>query len=245
MKQGGLIIAGLVLMFSLTLAPVAAQNKSVNFETYILDDFDNRESAEWTWTAVGSKFITDGYPVLKYFDGMPNAIRVMQNQSDGEYKILGVQFKFNRKGDNWVDIIPVKANDDGEDAPYEIPFKGVVSRLDMWVWGAGYNYELQALVRDCFGRVHTLSFGWLNHEGWKNMSVNVPTSLAQKSRYFSDTQNMTLVALRIRTKPTERVDDFYIFFDQFKALTDTFMPSYDGFELVGTDFNDSNEQGAQ
>ena len=110
MKQGGLIIAGLVLLFSLCVLPVAAQTRSVNYETYIVDNFDNPDASEWTWIAAGSKFTTKGYPVLKYFDGMPNAIRVMQTNAEGGYKFLGMEVKFDRKGDNWVDIVPVKKN---------------------------------------------------------------------------------------------------------------------------------------
>lgn len=236
MKQGGLIIAGLVLMFALCALPLAAQSRSVNYETYIVDDFDSPDESEWTWVAAGSKFKTEGFPRLKYFDGMPNALRVMQSSSDGGYKILGLEVKFDRKGDNWVDIVPVRKDSGDEVVPYEIPFKGRITRLDLWVWGANYSYALEILVRDCNGRVHTIPVGLVNHEGWKNMSVNIPTNIQQVSPYLSGIQQMSFVAFRLRTLPTERVDNFYIFFDQFKALTDTFMPSYDGFELVGTSF---------
>ncbi len=240
MKQGGLIIAGLVLLFAVSAAPVMAQSRSVNYETYIVDNFDS-QNTDWTWTAVGSKFVTKDYPVLKSFDGMPNAIRVTQTDTNGNYKFLGLEVKFDRKGDNWVDIFPTKGQDEnGKPAPYEIPFKGRISRLDMWVWGANYAYELEMLVRDCNGRVHTLSFGLVNHEGWKNMSVFVPSGIQQASPYLDGVQQMSFVAFRLRTRPTERVDSFKIFFDQFKALTDTYMPSYDGFELVDTKFGEES-----
>ena len=236
MKQGGLIIAGLVLLFSLCAVPLAAQSRSVNYETYIVDNFDNPDASEWTWIAAGSKFTTKGYPVLKYFDGMPNAIRVMQTNAEGGYKFLGMEIKFDRKGDNWVDIVPTEKNSGDKVVTREIPFKGRIARLDLWVWGANYAYELEILVRDCNGRVHTIPVGLVNHEGWKNMSVNIPANIQQVSPYLNGVQAMKFVAFRLRTRPTERVDSFYIFFDQFKALTDTFLPSYDGFELIGADF---------
>lgn len=242
MKQGGFFIAVVVLVFSVFLMPVAAQSKSVNYETYIVDDFDNSDATGWTWKAFGSKFVTDGYPVIKDFDGMPNAIRVMQAKQDKTYKIKGLEVKFDRKGDNWVDIVAMKQDSSGNDALYEIPFKGRVTRLDLWVWGANYNYELEILLRDCNGRVHTLSFGPVNHEGWRNMSVNIPSSIQQASPYLNGLQQMSFVAFRLRTAPTERVDNFFIFFDQFKALTDTYSPSYDGFELVGADFSDGQKK---
>ncbi len=242
MKQGGLIIAGLVLMFCMVAVPVMAEDNHVNYETYIVDNFDST-GTDWTWFAAGSKFVTKGYPVLKYFDGMPNAIRVTQADPNGKYQFLGMEVKFDRKGDNWVDIVPMKKGSDGNDVPFEIPFKGRIARLDLWVWGANYAYELETLIRDCNGRVHTLEFGPVNHEGWKNMSVNMPNNLQQVSPYLNGQQYATLVAIRLRTRPTERVDDFKIYFDQFKALTNTFMPSYDGFELVNKTFETQKESG--
>lgn len=239
MKQGGLIIASLVLLFTLFVSPVMAeQPRSVNYETYIVDNFDSPDT-DWTWIAAGSKFVTKDYPVLKFFDGMPNSIRVTQTDPNGKYKYLGMEVKFDRKGDNWVDIVPTKKGSDGKVVPFEIPFKGHISRLDMWVWGANYAYEMDLLVRDCNGRVHELSMGLVNFEGWQNMSVNIPSNIQQATSYLNGVQQMSLVCLRIRTRPTERVDSFYIFFDQFKALTDTFSPSYDGFELVGAKFSDN------
>ena len=175
MKQG-VVITVFVLMFAVVCTPLAAQDSGVNYQTYMVETFDSPESSEITWNAIGSKFITEGYPILKYFDGMPNALRVMQSDSDKEYKFLGMQFKFNRQGDNWVDLYPTKSSGDNA-APYEIPLKGVVQRFDLWVWGAGYAYDLEILVRDCNGRIHTLPVGTLNYHGWRNLAVTVPTNI--------------------------------------------------------------------
>lgn len=239
MKRG-VVVTVFFLMFTLVCLPLAAQESGVNYQTYLVETFDSPDTSEWTWNGVGSKFVTEGYPILQYFDGMANAVRVMQTNPDPDkaYKFLGVQFKFNRKGNNWVDIFPTKASGDEGSSSYEIPFKGVISRLDLWVWGAGYNYELEILVRDCNGRVHTLPIGSLNFHGWKNLAVNIPTSIQQSSPYLSGLKSMSFVAFRIRTHPSEKVDDFHIFFDEFKALTNTQRASYDGFELVDAKFEE-------
>lgn len=246
MKQG-VVLTVFVLMFTVVCIPLAAQDSGVNYQTYMVETFDSPESSEITWNGIGSKFITEGYPILKYFDGMPNALRVMQSDAEQEYKFLGAQFKFNRKGDNWIDIYPTKGSGEGEAAPYEIPFKGIVQRLDLWVWGAGYAYDLEILVRDCNGRIHTLPVTTLNYYGWRNLAVNIPSNIQQRSRYLSQTKNMSFVAFRVRTQPTENVDDFYIFFDEFKALTNTRLASYDGFELEKAQFadTDSNKEGGK
>ena len=218
--------------------PVSAQDRPINYETYVVDTFDDAGDVDWTWIAAGSRFVTDGYPLIKYFDGMPSAMRLTQTDPDGEHKVLGVQFKFNRQGDNWVDIFPMMAGEDGEDAPYEIPFRGIVSRIDMWVWGSNYMYQLEILLRDYHGRVHTLPMGWLNYEGWRNLAVNVPTSVPQVSRYLGEETSLKFVGFRIRTSPRERVDNYEVFIDQFRVLTDTYKASFDGYEFANSDFSD-------
>ena len=248
MKQG-VVITVFVLMFAVVCTPLAAQDSGVNYQTYMVETFDSPDSSDIAWNGIGSKFVADGYPILKYFDGMPNALRVMQSDSEQEHKFLGVQFKFNRQGDNWVDIYPTKSSGEGEAAapPYEIPLKGIVQRFDLWVWGAGYAYDLEILVRDCNGRIHTLPVATLNYHGWRNLAVTVPSNIQQRSRYLSQRKHMSFVAFRIRTQPTENVDDFYVFFDEFKALTNTRIPSYDGYELEKAQFGDadSNKEGGK
>ena len=249
MKQSA-IVAVFVLMLASICVPVIAQDSRINYQTYILETFDSPDASEWTWNGVGSKFVTDGYPVLKYFDGMPNAVRVMQTDDnpDKAHKYLGAQFKFNRQGDNWVDIFPVK-NSEGASGqgmePYEISFKGIISRVDLWVWGAGYSYDLEMLVRDCYGVVHVLPISTLNFHGWKNLAVSIPSHIQQASPYLSDVKHLKLVSLRIRTQPQEKVHDFYVFFDELKVLTNMHSETYDGYELVDATFNAETKEGGK
>lgn len=235
------VVTVFFLMFMFVCIPLAAQERGVNYQTYMVETFDSPDSSEVTWSGMGSKFVSEGYPILQYFDGVPNPVRILETEAEKQHKFLGIQFKFNRRGDNWIDIYPTKAAENGEAAPYEIPFKGIISRLDMWVWGAGYAYELEILVRDCNGRVHTLPFGKLDFHGWKNLAVAIPSTIPQVSRYLAGIKHLSFVAFRIRTNPSERVDDFHIFFDEFKALTNTAKASYDGFELVDVTFGNTEE----
>ena len=73
------------------------------------------------------------------------------------------------------------------------------------------------------------------------MHVTVPTNIPQASRYIGNKNKMTFVAFRIRTAPFERVDSFKIFFDEFKALTDVYVDSYDGYELADLSFDDGGK----
>lgn len=239
MKQGSFMFACCVLALAFCVLPVSAQDYNKSYQTYMVDTFDGSGEVEWTWEVHGSKFATDGYPKLQTFEGMPLALRAMYPQKDDANKksFLGVQSKFNRMGDNWFDIVPTV---DGK--PYEIPFKGNVARLDMWVWGADYFYQLEVLVRDAEGRVHVLPIGWLNFKGWKNMGVSIPSHIKQSTRYIG-TDGFSLVCFRVRTSPSERVDNFYFFLDEIQALTNVFVDSYDGYELVDAAFNNNETTG--
>lgn len=241
MKQGCFMVAGFALTCAFLVSPLAAQRSKVNYQAYFIDDFDGAsEDQGLAWRAAGSKFITKGFPILKYFEGMPQAVRMAGSWQgkDKEARFIGVECKFNRQGNNWLDLIPTKGGSD-----YEIPLRGVVSGFEVWVWGAGYQYSLEALVRDCTGRVHTLPIGNLDFQGWKNLSVSVPTHIPQTSRYLGSAQHLSFVGFRIRTSPSERVDDFYVFFDQFKALANMHIDFYDGHELRNAQFKEEGESG--
>ncbi|PIE99016.1 MAG: hypothetical protein CR988_00420 [Treponema sp.] len=239
MKQGSLVVMCFILLMSFLVFPVSAQEGDKNYQTYIVDSFDTDSGVEWTWKVGASKFVTEGFPIVKTFDGMPRTLEVMypDAKEEGSKQYLGVQIKFNRMGDNYFDIYPVK---DGK--RYEIPFKGIISRLDMWVWGADYLYSLEILVRDIEGRVHPLPVGWLNFKGWENLGIKIPTNIKQKSRYVGTSNKFSFVCFRIRTKPTEKVDNFYFFVDELKALTDVFVDSYDGYELVDAKFEETESE---
>lgn len=236
MKQGCFMFACFVIVSALCVLPAQAQDYNQSYQTYVVESFDGSGDAEWTWEVKASKFATDGYPKGQTFDGMPQALSVMFPPSEGVSKgFFGVQAKFNRMGDNWFDIIPMV---DGE--PYEIPFKGQIARLDMWVWGSGYYYQLEMLVRDAEGRVHTLPIGWLNFKGWKNMGISIPTSIKQSTRYIG-TPGFSFVCFRVRSSPSERVDNFYFFIDELQALTNVFVDTYDGFQLLDASFDEEGK----
>ncbi len=240
MKRGSLVFVSMAFLCLFAIAPLTGQSgEQENLQTYTIDNFDNAEELAWSYKAGGSKFIVEGYPKLRYFNALPRPLHEMYEDHE-KAKVLGLQMKFNRKGDNWADIYPVK---DGE--LYEIPFKGIIKRLELWVWGTGYYYDIEVLVRDVYGRVHTLPLGLVNYKGWRNLTVTVPGNIPQASKYLGNKHKMTLVCFRIRTRPSERVDDFKIYFDDFKALTNVFINSFDGYELAGADFGGEDSEGKE
>ena len=235
MKKCVVITGALILGIALCL-PVAAQPSNRAVETIVVDNFDT-DDAEWSWSVRASRYITDGYPIVKKFEGIPNSLLPYHKDDDPTPMVLGVKTKFHRKGDNWFEVFPSS----GEDEPYEIPFVGTVTQVDFWIWGANYNYRLEVLVRDADGMVHALRAGTLKFNGWRNIVVPVPASIKQHSRFHSGRPNLTFVGFRIRTDVNEAVDDCVVYFDQFKYTTNSLSVIYDGYTLKDADFGDSEE----
>jgi len=112
---------------------------------------------------------------------------------------------------------------------------GRVSTLDMWVWGSNLNFYLEAYVRDYQGVVHSLNMGDLAFQGWRNLKVRIPNNISQSKRILPRYAGMHFVKFRIWTTPVERVDNFYVYFNQMKVLTDIFESFFDGDELADPD----------
>ena len=83
--------------------------------------------------------------------------------------------------------------------------------------------------------MHVLHLGDISHQGWKNLRVRVPTSIAQSKRVLPRLAGLQFVKFRIWTTPMERVDNFYVYLNNFKVLTDTFESLFDGDELADPD----------
>jgi hypothetical protein len=229
MKHGSFKAVCLILM-ALAASVVFGDDNTVNMESIVLETFDG--DSDYEWGVAASKFATktddESFPKLTYVGASPTALRQSQ---DVEHKSLGVWGKFDRRGYNWVDIYPV-AKDGGDVVePVEIPLPGRVSALDLWIWGSNLNYYIEVYVRDYNGVVYTLNLGNINFLGWKNLKLTIPANIPQSRKTIPSLASLTFVKFRVWTLPTARVDNFYIYFDHLKVLTDTFESRYDGEEL--------------
>jgi len=233
MKHGGFKAVCLALWASVTLFSVSADEQTVNLESKVLESFDG--DSGYVWKVSASKFATktdkDTFPKVAYIAAWPAALQG-SNTDNKTFKSLGIWGRFDRMGYNWIDVYPV-AKDGGDNAPpAEIPIPGRVRLLDMWVWSGGFNYYLEAYLRDYKGVVHIITMGDLNFEGWKNLRINVPESVPQSKPTLPKKEPLSLVKFRIWTRPMEKVDDFQIYFDQIKVLTDTYESLFDGDNLA-------------
>jgi hypothetical protein len=250
MKQGRFMAICLILFVCFSAASVWGDEATVDYESFILENFDGDSHHEWVvegktysydfeWKLDASKFATkqegDEFPKMAYVASWPMAL-FGTNREGKDLKSFGIWGNFDRRGYNWIDIYPVKAGD-GDDAgePFEIPIPGRISYLDLWVWGSNLNYYAEVYLRDYSGVVHNIYLGTISHQGWKNLRTRVPSNVRQAKRILPKLASLSFVKFRIWTTPMENVNNFYIYLDQFKILTDTFESLYDGDELADPD----------
>jgi hypothetical protein len=228
------------------------------------DNPENPEEAEWAsseWLINASKFATevtdeDGnvvreLPESTYVESWPEAL-FGRNAEGRELRVFGIHGRFDRQGYNYIELIPAIL-EDGELVPRhpdittdagdfipgnEITLPGETRRLDLWVWGSNYDYYLDVHLRDYRGVVHALRLGDIDYTGWRNLSVNIPTYIPQTGGYITGggfLKELKLVKLVLWTRPHERVNDFYVYFDHIKSLSDMFVTRFDGDILAEKD----------
>jgi hypothetical protein len=237
MKHGSFRVACFFFLAAFLVFSAFGDENTVVLESIVLESFDGDSDYEWRLDA--SKFATktdeDTFPKLAYAEAWPTSI-FGNNREGKELKSLGLWGRFDRRGYNWIDFYPV-AKGSGDDAgPAEIPIPGRVQIMDLWFWGSNFNYYLEAYIRDYLGVVHTIYMGSVAHEGWKNMRIPIPNNIPQARRFLPKLESLTFVKFRLWTTPAEAVDNFYIYFDQFKVLTDTFETLFDGDLLTDPEF---------
>jgi hypothetical protein len=220
------------LFFFFTAALIVADETTLNLASVVLDGFDQPDKS--LWIVQGSKFATPDYPQTIYVKTWPDAL-FGKNKDNKDLYAIGIHGKFDRKAYNYIEIIPAKKGTDGKLAPNPIQIPGRLKSIDLWVWGSNYNFYMDVHLRDFQGVDHTLRLGDLTYAGWKNLFADIPGSIPQSRKYIPRFQGLELTEFVIWTRPDERVDDFYIFLDQVKVLTDMFESRFDGDNLADLD----------
>ncbi len=224
----------LTLMLLFTAVSVMAQDNTVSLQVRPLITFDDQ--AKMTdWIIQGSKFATQGFPQYKLLKAFPDAV-YGRNKENRDLESMGIHSKFDRKGYNYIEIIPAAKDNSGNLVPKAIPIPGRVQRMDLWVYGTNYNYRMDIFLRDYRGIDHVLHLGSLEFIGWRDLAVSVPGSIPQMRRYIPQFQGLELTKLVIWTAPDEKVDDYWVFIDELTILTDMYRTRFDGEDLADPDY---------
>ncbi len=215
-------------------AALATADNTETLQVKSLISFDDQAKTQ-NWIVQGSKFHTQGYPDWKFVKTWPEAV-YGRNKENRDLYAMGIHSKFDRKGYNYIEIIPAAKDSSGNLAPTGIPIPGKVQRMDLWVWGSNYNYTMDVFVRDYRGIDHVLHLGSLQFVGWKDLAVTIPGSIPQARRYIPSYAGLELTKLVIWTAPDEKVDDYWVFIDELSILTDTYEARYDGENLADPEY---------
>ena len=253
MKHSIIKAVCLVVLACVAVLSIHSDERAVDLTSIVLESFNGETAHVWndgrrertyefSWALAASRFATktsdeDGnevqYPVLRYVERWPSAL-FRSNRDGVDIKSLGINGRFDRQGNNWIDIYPVQG--EGEDAePFEIPVPGRLRYIDLWVWGSNLNYWMEAYFRDLHGAVHRIQLGSLAYPGWRNLRAHIPNHIHQSKRILPYFAQLKFIKFRIWTSPIENVSNFYIYLNQFKIVTDTFETYFDGDELADPD----------
>ncbi|MDR1468099.1 MAG: flagellar filament outer layer protein FlaA [Spirochaetaceae bacterium] len=229
MKKGGVLIVSLIFFACLSV-PLFADANTVTLEAKVIETFDGDSPYEWRTDGIkyASKKDYGLFPVY------PQALHRTAEEAEGKQS-FGLNGQFQRRGHNWIDIYPV-SKDDPEGGPVEVPLSGLVRYVDVWVWGSNLNYRLEVYLRDYTGMIHRIDMGDLKFAGWKNLRVAIPSNFPMADRTLPvKSVSSEFVKFRLWTDPYERVNNFYLYLDSLKVLSDTFATRFDGDDLADTD----------
>jgi|GEM_PF-610883 hypothetical protein len=188
--------------------------------------------------------------------GLPALVDARQKWS------LGVKAAYTRKGYNWIEVFPVKGGGATEApkaavaaptnqtnagaastvvsqpegttqtviSPLDLP--GQVRSMDMWVWGGNYHYWMEFYILDYKGYLNRISAGDIDFVGWKNLMVKIPDYIPQAERHVPFLKSLSLQMIKLWSYPTERVDQFYCYFNYLQVQTDVYVERFNGDDLA-------------
>ncbi len=227
MKQGIRLFVCVLALLILGSSPLLAQTRRPMINSVVLDDFNDPSSL---WMVRGSRFVNDDLLDWEWVRAWPEALHRTEPE-DVTLRSLGIRAGFNRIGYNYLEIIPAQENEDGELVARTIPLPGTAQSIDMWVWGSNRDYYVDIQLRDHRGIVHTLRVGDINYRGWDNIFVDVPTWIPQQVSYVPQRRGLELVKIVLWTRPTERVNEFYVYLDELRVVTNLAEDYWDGEQL--------------
>lgn len=247
MKKTSLIkMAGIFVLLVMIIPAVFSDEKVSSIEKVIVEPFDSQgdmmheDGQAVNWEVRGSKFSTEGYPKMVYVPNTwPMELFGLNPEEPDSLGVIGIQSKFDRMGYNHIELIPGKGEgDEWMEAP--INLTGRVQSIDFWAWGSMFDYYIELHLMDYEGNPYVLIpkctathvNGSLKFTGWQNMQVKVPSYIKQDVVYQPRLATLRLTKIVISTGPEEVVNDFKIYLDHIKIITDTYESFFSGYDLA-------------
>jgi hypothetical protein len=164
----------------------------------------------------------EGYTTTRLFAGGPASKEPIPEEEGMEIPdkyVLGTRIDYLRRGYNTFTIYPIRP----------IPIEGITKTISMWIVGRNFNHDLKILIQDFFGKNYEIYMGKLNFQGWKKITVAVPpqsedgvNGVTQRSYHYNNQMGIRIMGFRIECDPLEAFGNYYIYFDDLRAVTDLF-----------------------
>ena len=164
----------------------------------------------------------EGYVTSRLFRGGPAGKEPIESEEEmdrqDEY-VLGVRVDYLRRGHSSFTVRPTRP----------IHIEGVTKTVSVWVIGRNFNHDLKLMVQDFYGRNYEINMGKLNFQGWQKMVVAIPpqqpdgvNGVIQRSYHYNNQMGIKIMGFRVECDPMEAYGNYYIYFDDLRAITDLF-----------------------
>jgi hypothetical protein len=167
----------------------------------------------------------EGFVTSRLFEGSPAEKEPIPDEEGMEIPdqyVLGGRIDFIRRGHSSFLVYPMRP----------IPIEGITKTISVWVAGRNFNHELRIMIKDYFGRDYELFMGSLNFQGWKKLTVAIPpqpldgsAGIVQRNFNYNSHMGISVTGFKILCDPMESMGNFYIYFDDLRAVTDLFAES--------------------
>ena len=214
----------LLLVLSIVTVEFVISQETSSFEAITSIAVDTFDDGTTGWTLRASKEIDESFLDSRIVNAWP---RALYGESPSEERnALGIRGGFRRQGYNFIEIIP----------PGGVAIlPGIVKDIELWVWNSNRDYYITAQIQDSFGLFHTIELGSINHIGWKKLSARIPSVVIQKRQQLQDSDRIRLLKLIVWTKPSSNVNEFQVYLDELRIITDTYQGYIDGGDLSDPD----------
>ncbi len=175
--------------------------------------FEPEENFELT----GSRYFVDEAKQVKYYENVPLFLKETGKSENS----LGMRVSWDRRGYHFADLIPEKTN----------TYKGRLVKAGLWVWGGNYLHEIGLIFKRNDGYSYNVPLGNLAFYGWQRKESFLPQVISSRSSYADSFDKFEFSNIRLYSHPNERVNNIYVFLDNFEIDESISFYSYDGYDI--------------
>ncbi|MDR2484333.1 MAG: flagellar filament outer layer protein FlaA [Treponema sp.] len=164
----------------------------------------------------------DGFINARLFEGNPagkEPIPEEEGLNISDSLVLGARVDFLHRGNISFSLYPRRP----------IPIEGITKTISVWAVGRNYNHTLKILIQDFFGRQFELEMGKLNFQGWKRLTVAIPSQpligkagIVQRDYHYNNQLGIKVLGFKVECDPAETSGTYYLYLDDLRAVTDLF-----------------------